>query len=82
MKAIHIHTTYGKNHKYIASEWVLDSYVEEYKENMVKQYREWGWTKDFHFTSPMRPEDLADNPTGGTIFVQTKEGGKVMRTRL
>lgn len=81
MKAIYIHTTYGKSYKYLSSEWVSEDYAEEYKASMIKMGHNLGWLKEFNFTSPMKPYEISNDPTDGTIRVVTRDGVKKLHVR-
>jgi hypothetical protein len=79
MKAYRMMVTYGKSEQYVASNWVVESAIEQYKEEQTKAIRNRGWKKEIGFKvyeNTFVELGKRENGLVGTIYAYTTEGFK------
>ena len=79
MKAYRVMVTYGKNEQYVASNWVVENAIKQYKEEQTKTIRNRGWKKEISFKvykDTFFELGKRENGLVGTIYTYTTEGFK------
>ncbi len=79
MKAYRMMVTYGKSEQYVASNWVVENAIEQYKEEQAKAIRNRGWKKEIGFKiyeNTFVELGKGENGLIGTIYAYTTEGFK------
>ena len=83
MKAVEMKVWYGKNQRFVASHWVMENAIEEYKKTQEEMIRRWGWKKEITFKIYNNTCEVAeenDKPMGH-IFGYTKNGFETIKTK-
>lgn len=80
MKIIEIRVEYGKNRTFVATNWVVENAVEQFKLMWTEIIRGLGWKKEINF-KVRQTTCIFDENGKGEVYAYTVDGFKSIKVR-